>query len=76
MVGPLASLPHGGQHPPRQSRDSGWFGTPAGSGGRKVHSLSLSDPSGISPEERAKVKRRAGLSYPQHHALFCISPSL
>ena len=77
MVGCLSSLPHGVQDP-RAGRAgmAVCLHSPTGSGNRRIHSLTLGDPSGTSPEKRAKLEPRAGLSYPQHHAVFCISPSL
>lgn len=77
LVGRLSSLPHRVQHV-----RTGRVGTgvclrlPTGSGNRRIHWLALSNPSGTLPEKRAKLKPRAGLPYPQHCAIFCISPSL
>lgn len=67
MVGCLSSLPHGVQHP-----HAGRAGTVVVCA--RLQALGIGGFT--SPEKKAKLKPRAGLSYPQHHAVFCISPSL
>lgn len=56
MVGRLSSFPHGVQHlPTGRAGTAVCLRSPTGSGNRRIHSLTLSDPSGTSPEKRAKA---------------------